>query len=144
MSYKRKKKRRNRRGFTLVELMVVIVIIGMLAGAVTFSVRGYLITSKQNVARMDIAKIGQALETFYIQYDRYPSNDEGIEILATNTEKFPNGILSQMPKDPWGHPYQYNYPGRNGAFEVVSLGADGREGGTGGDEDISSENLSKR
>lgn len=71
--------------------MVVIVIIGLLAGAVTLSVRSYLTTSKQNVAKMEIAKVSEALNTFYAQYDRYPSNEEGIEILARPSENSPTG-----------------------------------------------------
>jgi general secretion pathway protein G len=126
-----------RRGFTLVELMVVVVIIGLLASAVTFKVRGYLVTSKQNVARMDIAKITAALETFYTLYDRLPTNEEGLAILARPTDKFPEGILSKVPRDPWGQPYQYNQPGRSRAYDVISFGADKREGGTGADEDLS-------
>lgn len=127
-----------RAGFTLVELMVVVVIIGLLASAVTFKVRGYLVTSKQNVARMDIAKITAALETFYTLHDRFPTNEEGIPLLARPTDKFPEGILAKVPKDPWGQPYQYNQPGRARAYDVISFGADKREGGTGADEDITS------
>lgn len=131
-----------RSGFTLVELMVVIVIIGLLAGAVTMSVRSYLISGKQNVARMEISNITQAIQTFYASFDRYPSNEEGIEILAEPSERFVDGLLSQVPRDPWQRPYHYNQPGRDGApFEVVTFGADGREGGTGADTDISSNDL---
>ena len=128
-------------GFTLVELMVVIVIIGLLAGVVTFSVRGYLITSKQSIAKMEISKIVQALETYYTLNDRYPSNEENLTVLAQATEKFPDGILTKVPRDPWGSPYQYNHPGRNAPYEVISYGADHREGGDGGERDISSVEL---
>ena len=131
----------DRGAFTLVELMVVIVLIGLLAGAVSLGVRGYLITGKQNIAKMEIAKIGQALETFYTAYDRFPANDEGLEVLVQPSEKFPEGVLNKMPRDPWGHPYEYNQPGRNGAYDIVCYGADGREGGDGADHDITNAEL---
>lgn len=130
-----------RPAFTLTELMVVIVIIGLLAGAVTLSVRSYLISSKQNVAKMEIAKISEALNTFYAQYDRFPGNEEGIEILAQPSEKFADGLLSKVPVDPWGNPYEYIHPGRSKPFEIISYGADGREGGTGAEMDITSVDL---
>ncbi|MCA9214503.1 MAG: type II secretion system major pseudopilin GspG [Planctomycetales bacterium] len=135
------KKARGRKAFTLVELMVVIVIIGLLAGAVTVGVRSYLISGKQSVAKMEIAKICQALDTYYAVYDRYPTSDEGIEVLASVTEKIPDVLLSKVPVDPWGKAYEYLQPGRNSAYEVVSYGADGREGGEGADADISSDKL---
>lgn len=128
-----------RRGFTLVELMVVIVIIGLLAGVVTVSVRSYLIRSRQNVAKLEIAKICQALDTFYSHFDKYPTNEKGINALTEKTTAFPDGLLNKLPMDPWGHPYEYQSPGRKGAFEVISYGADHREGGTGADTDISSD-----
>ncbi len=127
-----------RRGFSLVELMVVIVIIGLLAGAVTLSVRSYLISGKQTIARMEIAKLIEGIDTFYAAYDRYPSNEEGIEILIKPTEKFPAGIISKVPTDPWGHAYEYVCPGKSAAFEIITLGADHRDGGTGADSDLKS------
>ena len=129
------------RGFTLVELMVVIVIIGLLAGAVTASVRSYLIRGKQSVAAMEIAKICQALDTFYTVTDQYPSSDLGIALLSEKTDTFPDGLLSKMPSDPWKRPYIYQIPGQDSAYEVTCYGADGQQGGEGANKDISSVGL---
>lgn len=129
------------RGFSLVELLVVMVIIGMLASLVVFKTRSYLIASKQNAAKAEIAKMVQALESFYAAHDRYPSNDEGLEILVSGTDAFPDGLLNKVPTDPWKNAYQYNSPGRDGPFEVICLGTDGREGGEKAARDISSDDL---
>lgn len=131
-------------GFTLIELMVVIVIIGLVAGTVTVGVRSYLIRGKQNVAKMEIAKITQAIESFYLEQDRIPTNEEGLEILTQTSEAFPEPLLSTLPSDPWGNPYEYLETGSSPAYEVVCYGADGREGGDGADEDISSLHLGDR
>lgn len=133
-----------RAGFSLVELMVVIVIIGLLSGVVTFSVRSYLIRSKQNVAKLEISKMVQALETFYATYDRYPTSEEGLAVLAEPSEEFPNGLLTFLPKDPWGNSYEYVSPGRTNSFDIVSYGADHREGGTAADTDLRSDEIMKR
>jgi len=134
-------KEKMRRGFSLVEIMIVIVIIGLLASVVTVNARGYLLKAKQNTARQEIATIMHALDTFYATYGRYPTNDEGLAILARPSEKLPEPLLSAEPRDPWGHPYQYNSPGTNAPYEVICFGADGRAGGEGADADLSSTNL---
>ena len=133
-----------RRAFSLVELMVVIVIIGLLAGTVTVGVRSYMIRSKQSIARTEIARIADALETFYLEFNRYPTNDEGLEILSEPNEKFPEPILSRLPKDPWKNPYAYLETGSTPPYEVASYGADGQEGGEGADSDILSSELGDR
>jgi len=130
-----------RAGFSLPELMVVIVIIGLLAGVATISVRSYLVRGKQNIAKMEIAKICEALDAFYAHYDRYPTAEEGIAVLAAKTTAFPDGLLSKVPNDPWGNPYEYVVPGSSGPYEVICYGGDHRQGGTGGDADISSVDL---
>lgn len=118
------------RGFSFLEIMVVVMIIGLLAGAVAINVRSRIDKAKLNRARGDIATIVNALETYYAEHGRYPSNEEGLE-----------AVDLKSTIDPWNRPYQYNNPGPRAPFEVVSYGADGQEGGDGADEDISSDNL---
>ncbi len=130
-----------RGGFSLVELIAVIVILSMLAGLVAFKTRSYLITSKQNGAKVEIRKICEALETFYATEDRYPTSEEGLEILASGSERMPEGILDKVPLDPWRHAYQYNQPGSSGPYDVICLGGDGREGGTAADQDFSNHDV---
>ncbi|WP_182866108.1 type II secretion system major pseudopilin GspG [Stieleria mannarensis] len=124
------------RGFSLVELIVVMVILGMLAGLVAVRTRGYLINSRKNAVKAEIATILGALETFRIDQGRYPTEDEGLEVLREETETWPEGFLTKVPVDPWKNPYLY-FVSEEGV-EVISLGADGREGGEGEDADFSS------
>ena len=123
-------------GFTLVELMVVVVIVGVMATVVTLQVSDYLVTAKQNVARSELATIRSALELFFMENDRYPTMDEGLAVLAKHTPQHPSGLLSSDLADPWRRDYVYVYPGIHGPFELRSLGADGREGGSGANADV--------
>lgn len=132
------------RAFTLVELMVVVVILGLLATIVTVSVGDYLVKGKQTAARAEISQITTALQLYYTEFDRYPDNDEGLQALKKISPQHPQGILQGDLLDPWGRPYVYVYPGLHGVFDVVSFGADGQEGGTGADTDISSWELEEK
>ena len=136
--------RQKRSGFTLIEMMVVLVLIGLLAGVVTVSVRHYLVRGKQEAARAQVASLKQAVNAFYTVYGRYPTNDEGLQILTQKTERLPDPLLDAraVPADPWGRPYQYNAPGRQEPYEILTYGADGREGGVGADADVVSWQLS--
>jgi len=138
MSLKPDRLGRWRRAFSLVELMAVLVILGMLSGLVAYKTRSYLIYSKQNAAKVEIAKVREAIEAFYAVCDRYPTNEEGIEILTKPSPKFAEGLLNKAPRDPWGNPYQYNNPGKSATFDLICYGADGREGGDGPNQDITS------
>lgn len=133
-------------GFSLVEIMVVLVIIGLLAGLVGVNVRGYLVKAKLNAATAEIATICDAIEAYYTEYDRYPSNEEGLVVLTEPSERLPEALLDREPLDPWGRSYVYNQPGREGPYEVLSLGADGREGGEANtaDADVGSWDLGRR
>jgi len=124
------------RAFTLVELMVVVVIIGILATVVTVSVNDYLIKGKQSAAKAEIAQISNALQLFYTEFDRYPDNNEGLALLQKSTAAHPHGILQGDLLDPWNHAYVYVYPGLHVAFDLCSYGANGQAGGTGADEDL--------
>lgn len=130
-----------RRGFSLVELIVVMVIIGMLAGLVAVRTRSYLVASKQNAVRAEISTIMGALESFYADQGRFPTTDEGLTILSKGTDSFPDGFINKVPKDPWKRGYEYVSPGQNGPYEILCLGEDGEEGGEGANRDISSEDL---
>ncbi len=130
-----------RSGFSLVELMVVMVIMGMLVGLAAVRYRSYLISSKQYTAKTQISTIVKAIETFYAQEGRYPTTDEGIQILAEGTASWPDGYLDKVPIDPWKNPYEYVSPGTTQPYEVICLGSDGREGGEGENRDITSESL---
>lgn len=134
---------RVKHGFSLIELVVVIVIIGILASLVAFRTRSYLVVSKQNAAKLDISRFVQAIDTYYAAHDAYPSNEAGLELLTAKGDMFVDGIVKSIPLDPWKNPYQYNSPGADSAYEVICLGADKREGGEGADRDISSEDLDR-
>ncbi len=128
------------RGFTLLEIMVVVVIIGLLAAIVVPNFIGNIDTAAVNRARQDIRGIETALDLYRLDNFKYPSSEDGLEALVTNPgeDAAPNWkpYLRRMPMDPWNNPYQYAYPGQNGNYDVFTFGADGREGGEGIDADI--------
>ncbi len=132
-----------RRGFSLVELMVVIVIIGLLAGAITVSVRSYMVRARQNLAKSEIQNIANALELYYSLEKGYPTPEQGLEVLIRPSPNMVDGYLKgRKLNDPWGNPYRYFVPGPDREpYEVVSFGADNLEGGTGENTDISSADL---
>ena len=142
MSLARRTSRRQR-GFTLVELMVVIVIIGLLATVVMINVMPSQDRAMVEKARADIATLEQALETYRLEMLSYPDTRQGLDALVkappglARPERYrQGGYIRRLPNDPWDNPYQYRYPGQHGRFDVYSLGADGQEGGEGENADI--------
>ena len=139
----RRTRRRSERGYTLVEILVVITIIGLLMALVGPRVLNYLTESKVKTARIQIQSFASALDLFYLDAGRYPTSAEGLAILVRPTTGITawNGPYLKggtVPNDPWGKPYQYRSPGEHGAYDVVSLGSDGQDGGTGTAADITS------
>jgi len=124
------------RGFTIIEILVVVAIIGILAGAVALNVTGYIGKSRGERAKMDLSTLENAVELYYLEYQRYPSNDDGLEALAESTPAHPNGIIENVPTDPWGNRYEYRHPGQHGEFDIICYGRDGAPGGRGEDADI--------
>jgi general secretion pathway protein G len=127
-------------GFTLIEIMVVVVIIGLLVAIVAPNVMGRLEQAEIQAAEADIRNITSTLNFFRMDHARYPSDDEGLEILLGGTEvngRTVDNFLQSLPEDPWGRPYIYEYPSAHGLdFDIYTLGADGEEGGEGANADI--------
>ena len=128
-------------GFTLVEMLVVIAIIGLVMGLVGPRVLNYLGEAKVKAAKLQIESFGSALDLFYLDVGRYPSASEGLTALVERPGNAPvwNGPYlknAAVPADPWGHVYLYRVPGEKGPYQIVSLGSDGQEGGTGTAADI--------
>ena len=133
-------------GFTLIEVMVVVVILGVLAALIVPRVVGRTDDARAVAARQDITAILQALKLYRVDSSRYPTVTQGLEALVTKpaTEPVPSNwksYLDRMPKDPWGKPYLYLNPGAHGEIDVFSFGADGQPGGSGPDADIGSWDL---
>ncbi len=129
-------------GFTMMELLIVLVIIGLLAALVGPILFQRINPAKQSVARAQMENFMTALDNYFIDNGQFPNTQQGLTVLRTKpegNEKW-NGpyLKKEIPKDPWGNPYQYRSPGRNGGYEIASLGADGKEGGEGENADINS------
>jgi general secretion pathway protein G len=137
-----------RNGFTLIEVLVVIVILGILAALVVPRVLERPDEARAVAAKSDIAAIVAALKLYRLDNQRYPTTEQGLAALVSRPTTAPippnwkpNGYLERLPKDPWGQPYQYLNPGLHGEIDVFSFGADGQPGGTGIDADIGSWDL---
>lgn len=127
-------------GFTLVELMVVVIIIGLLAALVAPKLFGKVEQSKIKAAQAQIELFGTALDQFRLDVGRYPTTAEGLETLRTNTASIRNWngpyLRKELPVDQWGRPYIYASPGTHDDYDLISRGADGVEGGEGENQDI--------
>ena len=134
---------RRARGFTLIELMVVIVILGVLAAFIVPRIMDRPDQARQTAAQTDIATLMQALKLYKLDNRVYPTTQQGLAALVRKPEQPPippnwKPYLERLPNDPWGHPYQYLNPGLHGDVDVMSFGADNRPGGEGYDADLGS------
>ena len=130
-------------GFTLIELMVVLAIIGVLAALIVPNVIGRADDARQTAARTDVGNLMQALKLYKLDNLRYPSAEQGLQALIAKPSSEPvppnwKPYLDKLPNDPWGRPYQYMVPGIKGEVDVLSFGADGKSGGEGPHADIGS------
>ena len=136
---------RLQRGFTLIEIMVVVVIIGILGALVVPKLMGKPQEARITAAKVDISSLMQALKIYKLDNQRYPSTEQGLKALIEKPTSGPSangwktgGYVDKLPMDPWHNPYQYLSPGVKGEIDVYSLGADGQPGGVGDDADIGS------
>lgn len=136
------------RGFTLLEVMVVVVILGILAALVVPKIISRPDEARVIAAKQDVASLMQALKLYRLDNQRYPTTEQGLQALATKPATSPvppnwktGGYVERLARDPWGNPYQYLNPGLRGEIDVFSMGADGAAGGEGNDADIGSWNL---
>ncbi len=134
---------RKQRGFTLIELMVVLAIIGILASLIVPNVLGRADDARITAARTDVGNLVQALKLYKLDNQRFPTAEQGLQSLVTKPSAEPvppnwKNYLDKLPADPWGRPYQYLNPGLKGEVDVMSWGADGQSGGEGVNADIGS------
>ena len=135
-----KRSRREEKGFTLIELLIVMVILGLLAALVGPRMFGKVGGSRQKAAKAQISLFETALDTYKLDTSIYPTTSQGLEALRTQpsgVERWDGPYLPKnIPLDPWGHRYEYRYPGEHGDYDIISYGADGTSGGDGENMDI--------
>jgi general secretion pathway protein G len=129
-------------GFTLIELLIVVIILGVLAGLVGPRLFGRVGQSRQAAARVQIELLGAALDQFKLDVGRYPNSQEGLQALQQSPGNAPGWegpyLKKDIPRDPWGNPYQYKAPGEHGEYDLSSLGSDSAAGGDGEARDVTS------
>lgn len=137
--------KRIQQGFTLIEMMVVIVIMGILASLIVPKIMGRPDEARVIAAKQDIASVMQALKLYKLDNQRYPTTEQGLQALVSKPTTPPvpsnwktSGYLDKLPTDPWGNPYQYLFPGVRSELDVFSFGVDGAAGGEANDADIGS------
>jgi len=139
------KRNSGQHGFTLLEIMVVVVILGIMAALMVPKIMSSPDTARVVAAKQDIASLMEALKLYRLDNQRYPTTEQGLQALVVQSTAVPlpsnwkpGGYLERLPTDPWGHPYQYLNPGLHGEIDVSAFGADGVPGGDGNDADIGS------
>lgn len=137
---KQNKQLRYAGGFTLLEMMVVVMIIGLLAAMVVPNLLRNKDRANQKKVVADIVAFESALDLYYLDHNCYPQTDEGLKTLTAASDQG-EGYLKRIPQDPWGRAYQYRMPGQHGKLDVFTFGEDGREGGTGAAADIGNWNV---
>jgi general secretion pathway protein G len=138
-----RKRSYSQHGMTLIEILVVLVLIGIVMGILGGNFIGRGEKAKADAAKIEIGQIGQALDLYKLETGRYPSSSEGLQALVAapagaSNWNGPYWKKSAIPKDPWGNDYRYTSPGQKGAYDILSLGADGKEGGEGANKDVTS------
>ena len=131
--------KKTRFGFTLLEIMAVVVIMGLLVGAAAVSVRGYIRNAKQMRVKQDLTKLSELVDSYWMATGRYPTTEEGLDVLTKQSGAY-HASIRTLSKDPWNHPYQYflieDEDQDSDPYQIVCLGSDGMEGGTGTAADI--------
>ncbi|MGH8656079.1 MAG: type II secretion system major pseudopilin GspG [Gammaproteobacteria bacterium] len=130
-------------GFTLIELIAVLIILGLIASIVAPNVMKRVGGARAKTARVQVEELGAALDLFFLELGRYPSSDEGLQALVEQPSDAPqwNGPYlkkTKVPEDPWGNSYRYESPGKHGDYDLASLGADNAEGGEDDNADVAS------
>ena len=134
------KRAANQKGFTLIELLIVMIILGLLAALVAPRMFGKIGTSKQKAAKSQISLFETALDTYRLDVGEFPTSEQGLQALREKPSDVDNWdgpyLPKEIPKDPWGNPYEYRHPGEHGDYDIISYGADGQPGGEDEDADV--------